>query len=136
MTRRTPARLGPGEAAALGTRLQVVQCERCVVGNEIADADVIVPLMSRLDATLLRRAARARLILQFGVGVEGVDIAEASGVVGLAYKCPSLSLPNGAVVLAGLPAAVRTLFAGGDAVRSCGRRLPDPPDPSRCRRQS
>lgn len=56
--------------------LQVVQCEREAVGEEIEDADVVVPLMCPLGAELLRRARRAKLVLQFGVGVEGVDIPE------------------------------------------------------------
>ena len=59
----------------------MVQCDREAVGEEIVDADVIVPLMTRIDAPLLRRAARAKLILQFGVGVEGVDIQEVRGKI-------------------------------------------------------
>lgn len=55
---------------------QVVQCDRNAIGEEIVDADVVVPLMSRIDAPLLQRAQRAKLVLQFGVGVEGIDIAE------------------------------------------------------------
>ena len=58
--------------------LQVVQCERAAIGLELEDADVVVPLMSRLDAALLQSARRCKLVLQFGVGVEGVDIQEAS----------------------------------------------------------
>ncbi|GAB4816694.1 hypothetical protein N2152v2_003740 [Parachlorella kessleri] len=51
--------------------VQVVQCERAAIGLELEDADVVVPLMSRLDAALLQCARRCKLVLQFGVGVEG-----------------------------------------------------------------
>ncbi len=51
-----------------------MQCDREAIEDEIQDADVVVPLMSRLGAVLLQQASRAKLILQFGVGVEGVDI--------------------------------------------------------------
>ena len=33
-----------------------------------------VPLMCRLDASLLRASKRLKLIIQYGVGVEGIDI--------------------------------------------------------------
>ena len=41
----------------------------------IADADIAVPPMTRLDDAILGAATRLRLVLQFGVGLEGVDEA-------------------------------------------------------------
>jgi len=37
---------------------------------------VAVPLMCKLDAQLLRTAKRLKMIIQYGVGVEGIDIPE------------------------------------------------------------
>lgn len=54
--------------------MQVVRCPRGDVAAHIAQADVLVPLMTRLDRELMQKASRARLILQYGVGLEGVDI--------------------------------------------------------------
>ena len=42
--------------------------------SHLHEADVAVPLMCKLDAELLRTARRLKLIIQYGVGVEGVDI--------------------------------------------------------------
>ena len=37
-----------------------------------------VPLMSRLDADMLAKAHNLKVILQYGVGVEGIDIPAVS----------------------------------------------------------
>jgi phosphoglycerate dehydrogenase-like enzyme len=60
----------------------VVQCDRDNVAREIVDADVIVPLMCRMTKELIDRAGRAKLIIQYGAGVEGIDIeyATAKGI--------------------------------------------------------
>jgi len=42
----------------------------------LPEADVAVPLMCKLDAQLLRTAKRLKMIIQYGVGVEGIDIPE------------------------------------------------------------
>ncbi len=52
-------------------------CPRAEIARHIPEADVAVPLMSRLDADLIAKGRRLRLIQQFGVGLEGVDIAAA-----------------------------------------------------------
>ena len=44
---------------------------------EAPDADVVVPLMGKIDGALMDRA-RPRLIQQYGVGLEGVDLAAAA----------------------------------------------------------
>jgi len=60
--------------------LEITVCDRLDVQHHIADADVAVPLMTRLDAALIARGARGslKLILQFGVGLEGIDIDAAT----------------------------------------------------------
>ena len=42
------------------------------------DADIAVPLVAALNEELLSKAKKLKLILQFGVGLEGVDIEEVS----------------------------------------------------------
>ena len=71
------------ENAGLSDVIDVVRCERADVAREIRDAHVAVPLMTRLDATTLRDARSLRMVLQFGVGLEGVDEAAcvAAGIV-------------------------------------------------------
>ena len=71
------------ENAGLSDVIDIVRCERADVAREIRDAHVAVPLMTRLDATTLRGARALRVMLQFGVGLEGVDEAAcvASGIV-------------------------------------------------------
>ena len=53
---------------------QVVNCKREALAEHIGSAHVAVPMMSRLDADMLRRGKQLKLVLQFGVGVEGIDI--------------------------------------------------------------
>ena len=66
------------DALAREPGVAVVQCERSDLAAALADADVAVPLMSALDAGLLARAPRLKLIIQYGVGVEAVDAAAAT----------------------------------------------------------
>ena len=44
--------------------------------SQIANAHVIVPFMWRVDKKLLNLAPNLKLVIQYGVGVEGVDIDE------------------------------------------------------------
>jgi phosphoglycerate dehydrogenase-like enzyme len=61
------------ETAGLAEYIDVVRCERASVGKEIRDADIAVPLMTALDAATVSLGKRLKLVLQFGVGLEGVD---------------------------------------------------------------
>lgn len=66
------------DALASDPGVEVVQCERADLAAALQTADVAVPLMSRLDARLLAAAPRLKLVIQYGVGVEGVDIPAAT----------------------------------------------------------
>ena len=48
-----------------------------LVSEAAASADVLIPMMTRLDVVLIRSTS-ARLIQQWGAGLEGVDVAAAS----------------------------------------------------------
>jgi len=57
-------------------------CPRSEIGEHITEAEVAIPLMSTLDAPLLKRGKRLRLIQQFGVGLEGIDL-QAAWIMGI-----------------------------------------------------
>ena len=65
------------EAAEKVGNVTVLQADRERVDELIAEAHVLVPLMTVLDRNRLEKATRARLIIQYGAGVEGVDAAAA-----------------------------------------------------------
>ncbi len=45
--------------------------------DQVQDCDVLIPSMSHISADVIRAADRLKLIVQFGVGLEGVDIQAA-----------------------------------------------------------
>ncbi len=55
----------------------ILYCPKEQIHSLISEVDVAVPLMSRLDRDLIYKGGRLRLIQQFGVGLEGVDLAAA-----------------------------------------------------------
>jgi len=52
----------------------VVECSRDFVGTEICNATVVVPLMTQITGQMINDAQKLKMIMQFGVGLEGVDI--------------------------------------------------------------
>lgn len=72
----------------------VLQCAREDVPREITDAHVVVPLMTRITAELLEGASQLRMVMQFGVGLEGVDVPAASKRGVRVCKIPSDSCGN------------------------------------------
>lgn len=51
--------------------LQVVRCESDKLDDNVEDASVLVPQMSRIGSETIARAKKLKMILQFGVGLEG-----------------------------------------------------------------
>jgi len=68
---------GPEILATLLPEDEIVVCPSAEALAQALDADVIVPLMHRLEPELIANT-RARLIQQWGIGLEGVDIAAAT----------------------------------------------------------
>jgi phosphoglycerate dehydrogenase-like enzyme len=58
--------------------IEVVQCTSNSINQAIIDADVVVPFMEKITAQTLHLAPKLKMIMQFGVGLEGVDIDEAT----------------------------------------------------------
>lgn len=56
----------------------VIHCRQPQVPAKVAEADVIIPAMCRITREIIEAAPKLRLIQQFGVGLEGVDIEAAS----------------------------------------------------------
>lgn len=56
---------------------EILYCPKEDIEKIIANVDVAIPLMARLDEDLIEKASKLRLIQQFGVGLEGVDIEAA-----------------------------------------------------------
>lgn len=79
---------------AADPRIDVIQCDREGVEQEIIDADVVVPLMCSITPSLLSLASKLKLIIQFGVGVEGVDIFGATSLGIFVSNIPSTPTGN------------------------------------------
>lgn len=95
--------------------------DEILVGHETAEppVDVIVPLMSRIDGAIMDRL-KPRLIQQFGVGLEGVDL-EAARRRGIEVaNVPAEGTGNaegvGEIAVLHLLAVARRLREAGDAV--------------------
>lgn len=103
--------------------------DQILVGHERAEGpvDVIVPLMSRIDAAMMDRLA-PRLIQQFGVGLEGVDVAAAAARGIPVANVPAADTGNadgvGEVAVLHLLALARRLGEAQGAVAD--RRLGEP----------
>jgi phosphoglycerate dehydrogenase-like enzyme len=95
--------------------------DEILVGHEQAEGpvDVIVPLMSRIDAQIMDRL-NPRLIQQFGVGLEGVDQAAADergiAVANVAAAGTGNADGVGEIAVLHLLALARRLREAGDAV--------------------
>ena len=74
----------------------VVQCERDEVESEVQNADVVVPLMTPFPHHLLQRAPHLKLILQFGAGVEAIEMQAATELGIYVSNIPSAGTGNAA----------------------------------------
>ena len=108
----------PGAATLLG---ELLPDDEILIGHETADApiDVIVPLMSRIDGAMMDRL-QPRLIQQFGVGLEGVDLdaARERGIEVANVSAADTGNADGVgeIAVLHLLALARRLREAGDAV--------------------
>ncbi len=56
----------------------MIRCKRSELSEFIGSAHVLVPLRAKLDSIQLHLASSAQLILQYGVGLEGIDVPTVS----------------------------------------------------------
>lgn len=73
---------------------RVVQCDRADVEKEIVDADVIVPLMTPITREVLLKCAKAKLVIQFGAGIEMIDLQAAADLGIYVSNIPSKDTGN------------------------------------------
>ncbi len=84
-------------------KFHIFNCNENELIEKIKDVDVAVPLMSKLTEDIINNAKKLKLIHQFGVGLEGVDIdaAKKKGILvanipadktGNAYSVSELAL--------------------------------------------
>jgi lactate dehydrogenase-like 2-hydroxyacid dehydrogenase len=62
----------------LDSSIEVTKCEPSQLHNEISNASAFLPLMTKVDKDLIDKAPHLKMIMQFGVGLEGIDIDYAS----------------------------------------------------------
>jgi phosphoglycerate dehydrogenase-like enzyme len=85
------------------SRDEVRSCRQEAVEKEAPWAEVLIPSMTRVTSRIIDSAPDLKLIQQFGVGLEGVDIpaAAARGIglpVRLAPSHPLGDMASGAIV--------------------------------------
>ena len=66
------------EALSDQPNIDVVQANSIEMDQLIQDATVVIPFMVRMTENVLNRALKLRMIMQFGIGLEGVDIPAAT----------------------------------------------------------
>lgn len=66
------------------------------IPERVGEFGVLVPRMARIDAATIARAKRLRLIVQFGVGLEGVDLEAATSAGVPVARIPSAATGNAA----------------------------------------
>lgn len=82
------------EALQSESSVEVLQADRSEVAEELTTADVVVPLMQPLPVPALQTAKRLKLIIQFGVGLEGVNVEEATRLGIYVCRIPSHMTAN------------------------------------------
>ena len=73
-----------------------MRCDRADVERELADTDFAVPLMTPLPAAALQQAPLLKAVLQYGVGVEAIDIPAATELGIWVSNIPSAGTGNAA----------------------------------------
>lgn len=68
---------------------EVIQCGDDDLISEIPSANVVIPFMTKINKDLIDTADNLKLIIQFGVGLEGVDISAATVKGILVARIPS-----------------------------------------------
>ena len=61
-----------------GSLCNVVACDVQNLVDEIKDCTVLIPMMAKVTKDLIDISTNLRMIMQFGVGIEGIDIQAAS----------------------------------------------------------
>jgi lactate dehydrogenase-like 2-hydroxyacid dehydrogenase len=82
------------EALQRFPNVETVQCSRENLHSELKTANVVVPFMCRMGAKEVEIGRHVKMIMQFGIGLEGVDIPEATSAGVWVCKIPSEGTGN------------------------------------------
>jgi lactate dehydrogenase-like 2-hydroxyacid dehydrogenase len=74
--------------------IEVINCPSEEVEEQIINADLVICFMTKINSTLIDRAASLKVIMQFGVGLEGVDVQYARGKGIVVTNIPGRSCGN------------------------------------------
>ena len=74
--------------------IDVSQCHNDALDQSLQDADVVIPFMAKISDKVIRSSRRLKLIMQYGAGLEGVDIASATANGVKVAKIPSWMCDN------------------------------------------
>ncbi|MGX1097070.1 phosphoglycerate dehydrogenase-like enzyme [Amorphus sp. MBR-141] len=113
---------------------QIAAIDGGVLRQDGAEAEILIPAMTRVDGPLMDRIAGLRLIHQFGSGLEGVDVAAATerGIAvanvptagtGNAESVAEWCVMAAIAVMRLLPVSVHDIRAGGSWGKPAGRAL-------------
>jgi phosphoglycerate dehydrogenase-like enzyme len=108
----TEAPSAPIELRKVLPSATIVSCPHDQVRDRVGDTDILIPLLMRVDSDLIARASSAKLINQWGVGLEGVDIDAAT-----ARGIPVCNVPSDATANAESTAEHAVLLMLGAARR-------------------
>ena len=73
-------------------------CPKEELAEAIGEAEIAIPLMAQLNAGVIARGQRLRMIHQYGVGLEGVDVAAAKERGIIVARVPSADTGNAIAV--------------------------------------
>lgn len=76
--------------------VNVFQCKTEDVLKEAVDADIIIPLMCKITKAVIENSPNLKMIMQFGVGLEGVDALTATEKKIWVSRIPSADTGNAA----------------------------------------
>lgn len=82
------------EAMLKFPNVTTVQCSRADLHKELEDADFVLPLMCKIGPTELDTGRKVKVVMQFGVGLEGVDVPAATQAGVWVCKIPSEGTGN------------------------------------------
>lgn len=56
--------------------MQFERCPKAEVMKHVGDASALIPAMASINRDVLENATKLKFIIQFGVGLEGVDMEQ------------------------------------------------------------
>ncbi len=74
--------------------IEVNQVDGAEILSQLDDIDVIVPYMHKIDENIINHATKLKMIMQFGVGLEGINLTAATNKKIPVCRIPSYNTGN------------------------------------------